>query len=210
MIHVYAFAEQLEDLPPVDGLDGAPLERVRVDDVDAVFSRRTAETSRDSLRSDAVAHGEVVEALTSRAAVIAPVRFGELVSDESALAQSLRDRLPALRRAFDRVRGCVEVAVRVHDRAEPVADRPTSGAAYMRSRAAAESERRESVDELHRQLKAVARDARIDRASAAFLVPASRLDDVRRTVDGFAASHPDLTLVCTGPWAPFSFVEDAA
>jgi hypothetical protein len=138
------------------------------------------------------------------------VRFGELLSDETALAQSLRDRLPVLRRAFDRVRGCVEVAVRAHDQQRPTADRPTSGADYMRSLAAAESERREPVDELHRQLKAVARDARIDRASAAFLVPASRLDDVRRTVDGFAASYPDLTLVCTGPWAPFSFVEDAA
>ena len=84
MIHVYAFAEQLEDLPSLDGLDGAPLERVRADEVDAVFSRRTAETSRESLRRDAVAHGAVVEALTSRAAVIAPVRFGELLSDETA------------------------------------------------------------------------------------------------------------------------------
>jgi hypothetical protein len=210
VIHVYAFAEELRGLPDVPALDDAELERLRVEDVDAVFSRRAGETSRETLRRDALTHGEVVEALTSRSAAVVPVRFGEVLPDEAALEQSLRDRLPMLRRAFDRIRGCVEVAVRVHDRPEPVDVRPTSGAAYMRLRAAAESGRRDSVDELHRQLEALAREARVERGSASFLVAATALDGVRSTVDRFAASHGDLTLVCTGPWAPFSFVEDAA
>jgi hypothetical protein len=210
VIHVYAFAEHLNELPEVDGLDGATLERLSVDDVDAVFSRRTGETSRDTLRRDALAHGAVVEALTSRAAAVAPVRFGEHVSDEPALADSLRERLPVLRRAFDRIRDCVEVAVRVHDRPQPVLNRPTSGSDYLRRRAAVELEQRQGVDELHRELAALAREARVERDSAAFLVPAERLESVRRAVDRFAASHPDLALVCTGPWAPFSFVEDGA
>jgi hypothetical protein len=210
VIHVYAFAEQLGDLPPVSGLDGASLERLRVDDVDAVFSRRTGETSRETLRDDALAHGAAVEALADQATAVAPVRFGEQFPDEQALAAVLEERLPTLRRTFDRVRDCVEVAVRVHEPPVPVESRPDSGAAYMRLRAAAESARRDSVDVLHRELSALAREARVERSSAAFLVLADRLDEVKLTVDRFAESHGDLTLVCTGPWAPFSFVEEAA
>jgi hypothetical protein len=202
VIHVYAFAEQLDGLPEVGGLDDAALERLSVEDVAAVFSRRVDETSNDTLRRDALAHGAVVEALADRAAAVAPVRFGELVADDVALAESLRERLPALRRAFDRVRDCVEVSVRIHEPSHRV-ERPTSGAEYLR--AAGRSQRR---DELHRRLEDLARDARIARESAAFLVTRNQLDDVRRAVDRFAKAHDDLTVVCTGPWAPYSFMEE--
>jgi glycine/D-amino acid oxidase-like deaminating enzyme len=201
MIHVYAFAERLAELPDMDGLDAAALECVRVEEVDAVFSRRTGETSKETLRRDALAHGAVVEALTTRAAAVAPVRFGERMADAAELGESLRERLPVLRGAFDRVRDCVEIAVRVHEPARRE-ERPSSGTAYMR--AAGRSQRK---DELHRELRALARDARVARDSAAFLVDRDRLDDVRRVVDEFAAAHADLTVICTGPWAPFSFVE---
>ena len=146
MIHVYAFAERLQDVPAVAGVDGSALERLRVEDVDAVFSRRDAATSRETLRRDAVAHGAVVDALTARAAAVAPVRLGALLPDEATLAESLRERLPALRRAFDRVRDCVEVAVRVHDRVEEPDLRRASGGDYLRGRAAATSRRRRAVD----------------------------------------------------------------
>jgi hypothetical protein len=206
VIHVYAFTEGLDGLPSVDGLDGATLQYLRVEDVAAVFSERTGTTSRETLRRDAIVHGEVVEALTGCAVAVVPVRFGEQVTDEAALLESVRARLPMLRHAFDRVRDCVEIAVRVHDLARPVAERPTSGTAYLRQRAALDAR----VDDLHRELKALARDARLERNSAAFLVPAEELDDVRRAVDRFAVAHHDVSLVCTGPWAPFSFVGDAA
>lgn len=210
MIHVYAFAERLEDVPPVAGLDGATVERLRVDDVDVVFSRRVEHTSRDTLRRDALAHGAVVEALTEVATAVAPVRFGEVLADEDALGASLRERLPEIHRAFDRVRDCVEVAVRIHDHAQLAAVQPTDGTSYLRNRAAAESRRREATDELQRQLSALAREVRVSRDSAAYLVSTDRIDDVRLAVDGFAASHPDFTVICTGPWAPFSFVQEAA
>ena len=218
MIHVYAFAEGLEGVPPLDGLDGAALERLRVDDVDVVFSLRSAETSADTLRRDAVAHGAVVDALRMRAAAVVPVRFGELLADDVALTASLRERLPTIHRAFDRVRNCVEVAVRVLDRGDPVDDRPESGTAYMQMRAIAESRRRRSVDDLQRELRDLACDVRVERRAgierdqfaAAYLVASERIEELRGAVERFAASHEELAVVCTGPWAPFSFVEDAA
>lgn len=212
MIHVYAFAERLEGVPAVDGLDGLAVECLRVEDIDAVFSHRASAPSRETLRQDAIAHGAVVEALTTQAAAVAPVRFGALLPDEAALAESLRERLPALRSAFDRVRDCVEVSVRVQDRLALPHEPAETGAGYMRRRAAAVSRWRRVVDELHAPLADLARDSRLDRERgvAAYLVPATRIEEIRAVVERFAGEHADVSVVCTGPWAPFSFVEGGA
>ena len=212
MIHVYAFAERLDGLPTVAGLDDALVETTSVEEVDAVFSRRAGATPRDARQRDALTHGAVVEALRDRADAVLPVRFGEVLSDEASLAQLLRDRLPSIRRSFDQVRGCVEIGVHVHDLLEPVAARPASGTDYMRLRAAEELRRRESIDALHGAVSGLARDARLerDRFAGTYLVAADRLDDVHAAVNRFANEHTELAVVCTGPWAPFSFGSEAA
>jgi hypothetical protein len=218
MIHVYAFTESLRDLPEIDGLAGARIERLRVDEVDAVFSRAAGRPSRATVRSDALAHGAVVEALRECSAVVVPVRFGELLPDDAALDASLRERLDSMRDNFDRVRDCVEIGVRVYDGATLV-ERSRSGTDYMRRRARCESGRREAVGDLNRRLGTLSRDTRArtdsnavaerERLVGAYLVQAGQVDAVRAVVDAFAAEHQDLTIVCTGPWAPFSFVEQA-
>lgn len=219
MIHVYAVAEGLAELPECGGLDGAALERRSVDGLTAVFSRRAGGSSPERLRDDALAHGAVVEALMARATAVVPVRFGEVVADEAALADSVHARLPALRRTLGSVRGCVEISLRVWGAAdEPRAARPANGAEYMRARASAESRRRDALDGLHARLGRIARAASIrrgvadprERLAAAYLVAAGRVDEARDVVEAFAAAHDDLTVVCTGPWPPFSFVEEPA
>jgi hypothetical protein len=42
--------------------------------------------------------------------------------------------------------------------------------------------------------------------SAAFLVPRDRLGCFREIVGGVANAHPELALLCTGPWPAYSFV----
>ncbi len=42
--------------------------------------------------------------------------------------------------------------------------------------------------------------------SAAFLVPRERIGRFREIVDDVAQAHPELALLCTGPWPPYSFV----
>ena len=41
--------------------------------------------------------------------------------------------------------------------------------------------------------------------SAAYLVPRDGVDDFRGEVVKLERAHPDLALVCTGPWPPYSF-----
>jgi hypothetical protein len=218
VIHVYAFAQELEHLPESAGLDGAPLERRSVDGVTAVFSRRTAASSQESLRDDALAHGAVVDALMERATAVLPVRFGEVVADEAALDASVEARMASLRRAFADVRDCVELALRVWAAAAPEAETPVTGADYLRVRAAEESHRRAAVDALHCDVSSLARAVSLrsgaaapgELLSAAYLVPRRRVEDARGVVEAFADAHEALTVVCTGPWPPFSFVEEAA
>ena len=218
MIHVYAFAEELDELPESAGLDGAPLERRSVDGVTAVFSRRAAPSSQESLRDDALAHGAVVDALMERATAVLPVRFGEVVADEAALDASVEARVETLRRAFAEVRDCVELALRVWAAAAPEAETPVTGADYLGARAAEESQRRAAVDSLDRDVSSLARAVSLrggtaapgELLGAAYLVPRRRLDDARRVVQAFADAHEGLTVVFTGPWPPFSFVEEPA
>jgi Gas vesicle synthesis protein GvpL/GvpF len=218
MIHVYAFTEHLGDIPEIHGLAGARIERLSVDEVDAVFSRAAGPPSSETARSDALAHGAVVEALRECAAAVVPVRFGELLPDDAALTVSLRERLASMRDNFNRVRDCVEIGVRVYD-GETGLERCATGTDYMRRRAWFESQRREAVEDLDRSLGRLARDTRTradataverERFAGAYLVVNEQVDAVRAVVDAFAAKHDDLTVVCTGPWAPFSFVERAA
>jgi hypothetical protein len=42
--------------------------------------------------------------------------------------------------------------------------------------------------------------------SAAFLVPRDRLASFQAIVGRIADAHPELALLCTGPWPPYSFV----
>ena len=164
MIHVYAFADTLCSLPELEGLDGAPLEVGVVDGVQAVFSRRTqpAARGREAVRAEAVVHGRVVETLVELAAAVLPVRFGEGAADEAALGGLVREHAAALRRSLERVRGCVEVDVRVSCAGRVAA---ADGTEYLHAR------REASGAALHDELRRHAREVRVGAAQTAYLVP---------------------------------------
>jgi hypothetical protein len=203
MIHVYAFADELTELPDIPGLDGAPLESRTVHGLDAVISRHGDRAAYASLRSDAITHGTVVEALLDRATAVLPVRFGEEPADEESLARLVQRRSVELRSGLENVRGCIEVGVRILTPGEPDS-RPSTGTEYMRARSAAGA----GYHELGEQLRRLVREVRAAPAGAAYLVPRANLAAVQSSVQRFAESRPHLTVVCTGPWAPYSFVPE--
>lgn len=213
MIHLYAFAEGLPALPAVTGVADAPLERIDVDGVVAVFSRHER-AELGQTRELALAHGTVIGALDEGAQAVLPVRFGERFDGVEELRAAVRERRIGLDEALARVRGCAEIGLRVLG-ADAVDRAPaTTGAEYMRRLQDSDASSRVAHD-LHRRLEVLSRDARItsgvgDRLRAAYLVPRARLDAVRQVVETWTAAHPDVSLVCTGPWAPYSFASEAA
>ena len=210
MIHGYAFADDVRELPPLDGIDGAPLEVRTIEGVDTVVSLRAGDSGVSSLRADALVHGRVVEALAERASAVLPVRFGESSADDASLDRTVRERLPGLLQGLDRVRGCAELGLRIGEPRSSARPEPVSGTDYMLALA----ERRRTVERLHGGLEPLSRESRLrhvgDQYSGAYLVPRPSLGAAQEVVQRFAAEQPELTVRCTGPWAPYNFAQERA
>jgi hypothetical protein len=161
-------------------------------------------------------HEEVVEALMEDRDLL-PVRFGTRMEDETAAARALGERHRELARALDRVRGAVELSVRVigeHEEDPPAPDDATSGADYLRARVRSAAAHEKVVAAVHDPLTADARASTQLAASApgellraAYLVERGRVNAFVDHVTCLQAAHPDLRLLCTGPWPPYSFTE---
>ena len=160
-------------------------------------------------------HEKVVEALMEDRDLV-PVRYGTLVDDEAAAVRILRDRHRELAGALQRVRGAVELSVRVLGPAEqqPSPETARSGAEYMRAKAAAAAGEDAAVQAIHQPLSSLAR-ARVRRPTsapgelvrAAYLVDRDAVDDFIHLLGELELRHPELDVLCTGPWPPYSFSE---
>jgi Gas vesicle synthesis protein GvpL/GvpF len=210
VIHLYAFAGADVRLPAVAAIDGGTLEACRVGDVVAVISEVAEGDS--GVEPDAVlAHGLVVEALRDVADAVLPVRFGARLVDREELTTTVGDRVADLRERLAAVRGCVEFGVRmVAADAEPGALRAADGTTYLRERLASVAQTDAVAAELHAPLARCARESVVTPGTghtAAYLVGDDERAAFEGAVAGFVAAHPDITVLCTGPWAPYSFTE---
>jgi hypothetical protein len=208
VIHVYGVVDELAELPAARGLDDAPLERRRIEGLEVVLSRAETPPSSGVSRETVLRHAQVVEELMARSGALLPAQLGRAFHDEAELAAALREQAMQLTRALERVRGCVEFGLRAvaEDRGEAAAE---SGAEYMRVRL--EQVRRQDalVAALHEPLARLARESTLHRDAtgevrAAYLLPRAEIPAFREAVARVAAS-PKLTVVCTGPWPPYSF-----
>ena len=216
MIYVYAVTEpSTAALPDVRGLEDRPVELTDAHDTvpavpAGVFSRhdvgRFQPTAENVWR-----HESVIEAVM-RDRTLLPARFGTVFADEQALGDTLSRNRDALTGALVRVRGCVELGVRLiwrqNDHVTPgAATDPHSaalaeqsaggpGRAYMLARLADERHRRAReqlahtcAGEVHRELAALSREATLRvlaargaASSGAYLVERDRVEEFRARV----------------------------
>jgi hypothetical protein len=214
MIWVYAICDRPELPPPRRrGLAQAPLDAIREGALLAVITRHgrpVGEPAPDALW----AHERVVERLMTERTVL-PMRFGSVVEDEPALHELLAARQEAFVAALARVEGCVELGVRVLETAPgtsaatpPVA--PVNGREYLLAR----MRDGQRSDGLHDPLAALAVDARRQLARSAdevlrssYLVERQVVPRFRAAVERLQRAHPEVAILCTGPWPPYSFVD---
>jgi hypothetical protein len=161
-------------------------------------------------------HEDVVESLMRDRAVL-PMRFGTHLADEDAAIALLGERREYFARMLDGVRGRVELGVRVAGRAaapeQPA--RPATGTEYLAQRLGARREAEQVAALVHEPLARLAdrsATARSPRAgelmTASYLLPAERVDAFTEEIKRLQQRHPELALTCTGPWPPYSFVEE--
>jgi hypothetical protein len=210
MLYVYAFAEPPAVIPDLRGLDGAPLDCERAADLEAIVSRHVVSSVTPS-QSAILAHAAVVEALAAANRAVLPARFGGGYADSDSLRRGMEERATELAAALARVRGCVELGLRV---LAPAAEAglPPSGAEYMRARLEQRREAERVAAELHAPLASRAREATRTVAatprlllSGAYLVARAETAAFTEAVETLQTAHPELAIVCTGPWPPYSF-----
>ncbi len=212
MIYVYGFVASPARLPSLPGLEDAPLESRDVAGMTLALSRHAGgppEPSEDAV----LRHAHVVEELSRTGAAVLPARFGLLFADEVALQRAVREHGDELRAGLERVRGCVELGLRVllpEGKDEPAG--VAGGGDYLRARLRETTGRERLARELHKALTGLAHDHTYRSPpsgqlllSAAYLVPEGAVEPFRREVRKLEWSHPELALVCTGPWPPYSF-----
>ncbi|MBO0729287.1 MAG: GvpL/GvpF family gas vesicle protein [Acidimicrobiaceae bacterium] len=211
MIYLYAFSDAgCVELEACRGICDAPVRSVTRSRVTAVYSVHEdldLTVNAAFLRQ----HDRVVTALMERCTV-APARFGTVFTDFAGLEGALLAQTPQLASALARVRGTVELAVRASDCSEELTedDRPTTrqpGISYLRARRDAPLARLEAA--LAGRAKSTKVRSRGNGSMvAAYLVAAEDTGAFRDALLAVRAELPDLRVTLTGPWAPYSFVED--
>lgn len=211
MIYVYAITDAVEIGDGLAGLHDAPTEAIEHEGIAGVFS------SHDQLEvpSDPEllwAHERVVDHLMEHGAVL-PLRFGTVLSDPEALRAVVDKDGARFRLLLSRVRGCVELAVRVGlTSSEPAV--VAGGADYMRERLAVRQQEEDAADRVLAPLRPLARatarrpvQAGTTTVSESYLVPRSTVEPFAAEVRALQAQNPGLSISCTGPWGPYSFVD---
>jgi hypothetical protein len=150
------------------------------------------------------AHERVVEELMAERTVL-PMRFASTFADEAALRAFLVERHDELVALLARVRGRVEYAVRA---VQPGRAPAASGREYMLTKL--------RTSKLDAPLAALAVQARRqpphgwdEVLRGAYLVERDAAPEFRAAVADLQRAHPELAVLSTGPWPPYSFVGDA-
>jgi hypothetical protein len=224
VIWVYGICDR-PDLPAPRrrGLAQAPLDGLREGNVLAVFTRHSGPVGEPA--PDALwVHERVVERLMTDRAVL-PMRFGSTVPDEAELRRFLADHQASLLGALARIGDRVELGVRVVrelDAAGVVRHAATNGAPPSgrdwllgKLHDGRWADRAAAV--LHEPLAALAAEAREQAPRSpeevlrnAYLVEPRMVPRFRAVVERLQRTHPEVAILCTGPWPAYSFVNDIA
>lgn len=211
------------------GVGGSPPRVVRCRDLWATvgeFERERVGVTRENVS----AHSAVLSRVLARTTPL-PFRFGTLASGER-LEQFVAGHGEKLSEALSRVRGCVEMSVKVmwgaggagrEDEARvPSAEAPGSGAAYLAAKRRAllgdEDSRRRAegvaawlagaMGDAVRESSVTLRPSEALVLSAAHLVERARLEDYRERLRRARVAPPEgLRLLTSGAWPPYSFCD---
>jgi hypothetical protein len=167
------------------------------------------------------AHDSVVRAVAGANDPILPMRFGARAETEAELVSSLRPRVAILRDGLVRVRDARQVTLRVRGGPEEPPDPPPSGRGtgpgrrYLERRARALSPRIPGWEELGRDLRAHAReekiergDPRVERWRIYHLVTRSELSAHRAEAERLRERGHGWKIVIGEPAPPWAFVPE--
>lgn len=226
MIYLYAVTDRPE-IPPhaMSGLGEFAIDMLPYMDIGAVTSCYSmAELS--PIESNLWRHEKVVESLMTEHTVL-PVRFGTVLPNEAAVQTVLASHYTEFAANLTHVRGRVELSLRVmqneyDDLLQQIEPKYIfdTGRAYISARLEEQrimQSRRQEAEalaaDIHAPLAGLAAEntQRILATprlllTAAYLVDIERIAAFQDEIAALSTAHPQLRLLCTGPWPPYHFV----
>jgi hypothetical protein len=169
------------------------------------------------------AHNAVVQAAMDGVATPVPLRFGQWFAADTEAASRIAEDATRWSDVLRRIVGCIEHGVHIASNTGTARDvqtmLATSGTDYMAAlarRQADAAERRRQGEALCAWLLARAgplvRESHIERAAAGELAAMAHLierhdaEAYQQMIRDIRAERPDLRIVVSGPWPPYSFV----
>ena len=201
---VYALASRAPLRIGVRGAAGERLHAIRLSGLSAIVgdvTRAPAPTARNLKR-----HAAVIEALARSVDAILPTRFATCVAGEAQLAAAVRSRAPMLKARLRAVRRRAQMTIRLV--APPVkAQRPTSGAEYLRQRRVAAPAFEPIGAAVAKYIKESRTERNGDVVTINHLIPRAATERYRAALERAAAEN-HVRLMLSGPWPPFAFADN--
>lgn len=211
MILLYAVTSVDQEPPP-------GLECHRGRDVAVLYEPTETAPGRSS--EALLAFWKRLEHIAAQGGPCLPMRFGTVVESETDLRGMVATHGDSWARQLRHLAGQAEMIVHLDPAAEPATVAPgsgarhdagLSGAEYLRRRAAAHHAHDDRLQSLADHVGSALREHRALRAARgerlALLVAADRAAEVREAVAAWARERGEAEPQVTGPWPPFSFVE---
>lgn len=213
---LYAIADGGHPLPPgLRGLDDQPVRGVSGGGLLAVLGECPTPLPEDP--EALLSYEHTVERLMDQETVL-PARYGTVLTADAAVTELLGRRGDRLAATLQRVRGAVELGVRAEWPADPApahSGGEHAGSEYMRHRLELRRRARELAAEIDAAVGDLAREraertppGRDNQVSLAYLVPRERMAEFGERCARLAETVSGATIVCTGPWPPYSFVAE--
>jgi hypothetical protein len=224
-LYVYAIVRNASaPLPGLLGFDDAPLEAVPCRDLAAVTSALDSGYLRPTI-DHILRHEAIVEAVREQEPAL-PVRFGTVLAGRAAVEREVESRHDALACDLARLGDTAEFGLVVlwepadREARSETPDPHVSGARYLETRRDAfrrESQQREHARALAGDLHAILGPHALDHRAiilptarlalrATYLVKRDRVEHLRAAFEEARRRHPELRLLLSGPWPPYTFV----
>lgn len=210
MIYVYGITRASAGPPDCRGLGDQPLGLLELGELGAICSPHEGREAFEGVEA-LWRHDRVLELAIQRAPAL-PVRFGTTFANRREALAALGPRAGSFQRQLRRLGGCVELAVRLEVTSQDAQSAP-DGRSYLEAKLSRRRVLSLAADRALPALEELALDScRLQTTTDAACVKASylvRRDDVEGFVEAVrSVAPPDDTvrLSCTGPWAPYSFV----
>jgi hypothetical protein len=224
-VGIYAYCVvPREHLPPdsLTGVQDMAVESLSIADLGVWISRmERPEAAAESIQ----AHNRVVEVAATEEVTPVPLRFGQWLHDEASLTKAITEKAGQYQDQLAEFAGCMEFGLRLIDPRAPGkaqvvhATTATSGIEYMqalRESSKLAEHKRAAAEQVRVRVQEVLRDVvRSEREEAdrtphavvtlSHLVARPHFDEYRERARTLRTMFPELRLLLSGPWPPYSF-----